>query len=187
MEAHLALHVAAGGGYGQRFVDAFGALARKRQPEPERHRSDRNRDAGRGIAGRRECPIERRAHVVDQMPMALQPLCCRPGLPIDLRLLERAPVIFGVSPRDAVALAAFLELRQGIGPRDVEQPVKGDRAVDVGRDERLGNEVGDRPRRSPPRRMSACARTAIAASIVNAPTNVASRCSTSRSISESWE
>ena len=142
MEAHLALRVATGRGDSQRSVDAFGALACERQLEPERNGPNRDRHTRRGIAGRRECPIQRGAHIVDHMPVALQPLRGGPGLPIGLRLLERAPVVFGVCARDAIALAAFLELGQRIGPRDVEKPVEGNRAADIGPDERLGDEIG---------------------------------------------
>jgi hypothetical protein len=120
---------------GERTVDAFGALACERQLEPERDGTECDGHPDGRIAGRRERPVQRSPHIADVMLMALQPLGGGAGFPIDLRPLERSLVVVGVCARDAITLPAFLELAERIGPGDIEEPIKGNRAADIGPDE----------------------------------------------------
>ena len=76
--------------------------------------------------------------------MRLQPLGRGALMPIDLRPREGVSVVFGMTSRQKLSLAALIEFHQRVGSRRVEQPAVGDLVLDSGADERLGDQVRDR-------------------------------------------
>jgi hypothetical protein len=100
--------------------------------EPKRHCRGREGNAEHGVAGLRNCPVQRRAHIVDLWCASAQPLCRKAGVPFRLGLLGQIAKIRRMAPGDQVMLTALHQVLASISARRIEQPIMRLVAAQVG-------------------------------------------------------
>src|SRR5262245_30018352 len=186
IQAHVAAWIA---GYpaseaGDGLLDSRAAFRRQQQMHPQRHCGRGEGHADVDIPARRKGPVEGRAQVVDVGPVRHQPLGDRPRLQLGLGLLEKVAIVLGVASRDDLDFRPLDELLTRVRAGRLEEAIRYHRAADIGRQERLANQVRDGVLdvRSG---SSTLAATAVAASSVKAPAKIPNRRRTTRSDSES--
>ena len=123
--------------------DVSAALGHHRQIDPQRHRSSGQRDTNGCIAAGRKRPLERCTEIVNARAIFGKPLGHRPRFGFGFGPLKQTQVVFGVTPGDLFALAAFDEFLKRVGANSLWRSVTHHHAADIHRHKRFRDQIGE--------------------------------------------